>query len=1095
MKKAIPVFLLSIALLFAACSKKKEPKRFVLKKDSGILFSNHLANTQELNILNYLYFYNGAGVASGDFNGDGLLDIYFTSNLYNDQLYLNKGGLTFSEITLEANIDNQGGWTTGVTTVDINSDGLLDIYVSKASGHLDLKGNNLLYVNQGNKNGIPTFTEAAAAYNLNRKGLYTQAAFFDYDRDGDLDVYLLKHSVHPNANYGNGAQRTKIDTVTGDQLLRNDNGYFVDVSSQLNILQNPISFGLGIATSDLNNDGGTDLYIGNDFFEHDYLYMLQSDTTYLEANQQKNALGHTTHFSMGNDMADINNDGYTDIISVDMLPENLVTLKASGQEYSYPVYQNQLKQGYQPQFMQNTLHLNRGGSAFSEIAFLSGMAATEWSWSPLVADFNNDGHKDLYITNGILGATNDLDFVNFISNESIQKRLGSGMTEEDLELISKLPKFKVPNYFFENKGSLQFSNRTSHWFDSLDSYSNGAIYGDLDNDGDLDLIVNNNNDRAFVLENKTQQLDSLHYLKVKFQGSEKNRFGIGAKLQLYNEGSLQHFENYTTRGYLSAKAPEILVGLGKSSNIDSLMVIWPNGNFQTLKNLAVDTILTVIEEEARGDYYSAKTTPKPLLSKAVPLIDFKHRDGTSIEFTRDPLIPYATTNQGPVIKAGDLNNDGREDLIALGAKGQATELWEQLEDGSFQKKVIPHLDDSKINEDIDVVIFDANGDALNDLLIVSGGNEFRQGEALKPRLYLQEAGNLVYKESQFPISVNASKVTAVDLNDNGNMDISISANVVPREFGITPKQYIFMNDGHGNFTNASDSFGQSLQNMGNIEDIVWEDIDSNGFPDAIVAGHWMPISILLNTGKELKAHDANLNSSQGWWNTLEVADYDQDGDMDIVAGNWGLNTRLSATPDQPLQLYLSDFDENGKVDPILTYYYNGIETTLATKDELVKQLPFLNKKYLSYQEFASANLEELFGKEPIRASDKKKVNSLSTTYFENNGNNTYTARSLPPITQFSKVEDIWTEDFNKDGFLDILLVGNFYETSTQIGRLDGSQGTLLLNDTQGYFRVPKQPSLNINGACRSIEKIMTNQNTYYIVGRNNDSPLFLIKED
>jgi len=476
-------------------------------------------------------------------------------------------------------------------------------------------------------------------------------------------------------------------------------------------------------------------------------------------------------------------------------------------------------------------------------------------------------------------------------------------------------------------------------------------------------------------------------------------------------------------------------------------------------------------------------------------IDFNHRDGTSIEFTRDPLIPYATTNEGPVIKAGDLNNDGLQDLIALGAKGQATELWNQLQDGSFKKKEISHFEESKTSEDIDVVIFDANNDELNDILIVSGGNEFKLGKPLTPRLYLQKEDSLYYVQNEFNISVNASNVVAVDIDNDGDMDISISSSVVPREFGATPQQYLFTNDGRGNFTDVSNTYGTALRDIGNVEKIVWADMDNNGYPDAVIAGHWMPISVLLNDGTQLTPLDSKMNDTQGWWNTLEVADFDQDGDIDIIAGNWGLNTRLTASLEQPMQLYLNDFDKNSKIDPILTYFYNGVETPLATKDELVKQLPFLNKKYLSYQEFAKASLEELLGKDNLKNSLTKKVNTLASTYFENDGKNTFTPRPLPPMTQVSKVEDILLEDFNKDGFLDILLVGNFYETSTQIGRLDGSHGTLLLNDTKGFFTELQQPSLKINGACRSIEKLMTNQNTYYIVGRNNDSPLFLEKED
>lgn len=1089
--------ILSLLTLLVSCSTETEEKHFILKKNTGIDFSNTLENTTSLNILNYLYFYNGAGVALADFNNDGLLDIYFTSNQAEDKLYINKGELTFQDITQQAHIKNDSGWTTGVTTVDINADGLMDIYVSKVSGYLHLQAENLLYVNQGEKEGIPYFQEQAANYGLNVSGLTTQTAFFDYDLDGDLDAYIMNHTLNPNKNFGRGTLRNQTDSIIGDKLLQNQNGTFVDVSQQANIFQNHISFGLGLAISDLNNDGYPDIYVGNDFFENDYYYVNQKDGTFKELNSSQSVLGHTTHFSMGNDIADIDNNGWPDIVSVDMLPENLETLKSAGTEYNYPIYQNQLRYGYEPQYMQNTLHLNFGDHLFSENAFRYDIAATEWSWSPLLADFDNDGKKDLYITNGILGATNDMDFVNFIANDNIQERLGEGMTEEELKFIEIIPQKKNINYFFRNEGA-KFKNTTSTWFQETPSFSNGAVYGDLDNDGDLDLVVNNVNEPAFVLENTTQKNDgTANFITVSFKGSTKNPFGIGAKIKVFSKEGIQYLENYTSRGYLSSVAPQLFVGLGKLTVVDSLKVIWPNGSFQTIKNPTINTSISVKVEDAIGDYYKfPHSSSNRFISNTTSPITFKHKDNISIEFSRDPLIPFASTNDSGSVHKGDLNNDELEDLITLGGKFQATKIWYQQESGDFLETTLVDAEKTAINEDTYAVVLDANGDLLNDLLIVSGGNEFKNGEAIQPRLYLQKEGEMVRDTIQFKgITMHASKVKTVDIDNDNDLDICITSNIAAHQFGATPKQYIFINDGHGKFSDKTEQISKEFQQIGNVKDLQWVDIDGNGYKDAIVGGYWMPITIFMNDGAILTpSKSTGMEQSHGWWNSINVADFDKDGDYDIIAGNWGYNSRLQASKEEPITLYMDDFDKNGKTDPILTYYYQGKETTLATKDELAKQLPMLNKKYLSYQDFAKADVHDLL---PLKSTPEytiKKVFQLGSTYFENQGDNTYISHILPTEAQISTVNDVMVDDINKDGYLDVLLVGNNYELSTQIGRLDASHGVLLLHDTESIFTPVKVQSFSSNGACRSIDKITIRDEQFYIVGRNNNTPLFLKKE-
>ena len=1091
------LWVFTITTLFS-CKRDKQLLSLLNSNDTGISFNNRLTPNAHLNILNYLYYYNGSGVSAGDFNNDGLTDLYFTANQTEDKLYLNLGELKFKDITDESGINNASNWTTGSTTVDINNDGLLDIYICKIGEYNKIKGQNLLFVNQGIKDGIPTFKEEAAKYGLAIKSFSTQSVFFDYDQDEDLDMFLLNHSVHPNRNYGLGEQRDKPDSLSGDRLYRNDSGIFKEVSKEAGIFQGKIGYGLGVSVGDLNNDGFPDLYIGNDFFENDYLYMNQTDGTFKEIiSSEKTKLGHTSHFSMGNVINDINNDGLQDIISLDMLPEDIVTYKSSGLEYAYSTYERYLKNGYSPQFMQNTLHLNNGNGTFKETAHLSGIAATEWSWSPIVADLDNDGFKDIYVTNGILGATNDMDFINFISNDAIQKRLGSGMDKKDILFAEKMPTKKVNNYIFKNNGNNTFTDFSDKWSTSKESYSNGGIEVDLDNDGDLDIVVNNVNENAFILKNNARELQPTNnYLSIGFKGPENNHFGIGAKVIAYTNSKTLIEENYTTKGYLSSTAPKIHLGLGQIAQIDSLEIIWPGGKYQTLRDLNTNQEVIVDYKKASGNYFSSQPLySKGLMTNGSALFNYKHSEYSSIEYDREPLIPFASTNTGSSTTLADINNDSLTDVFIGGGKMQAGHLYIQQIDGTFIKTNEAVFETDAINEDTDNTFFDANGDGYKDLLVVSGGNEFKQGKALQPRLYINKNGNFIKDSLQFKdIELNASKVSAVDIDNDGDLDISIASDIVPWEFGNTSQQYLFLNDGKGYFNDVTAKFGNDFRNIGNVSDITWVDINSDGYNDAIVAGHWMPISILINDGKQLRLQENNnLNNTNGWWNTIKAEDFDKDGDIDIIAGNWGLNTRLKASEEMPITLYNSDFDDNGKVDPVVTYFHQGKETPFASKDELVKQLPFLNKKFLSYQDFAKASLTDLFTKEKLANANKKSVHELASCYFENKGDNTFVKHFLPFSSQISSVNDIAIDDFNADGFLDVLLVGNNYEISTQLGKLDASHGTILLNDQQGFFNEHKNQGFDVSGPARSIKKIKVGDDVYYIITMNNDVPVFLKK--
>ena len=1086
----------SLLFLLVSCNNNDSLFVSLPSNKTQIKFQNNLTSTTDLNILNYLYYYNGAGVAAADFNNDGLADLYFTGNQTADKLYLNTGGLQFKDITKQALINNSTPWTTGVTTVDINNDGFLDIYICKIGAHNSIKGNNLLYINEGpDNNGIPRFKEAASFYGLDIASFATQASFFDYDKDGDLDLFLMNHSLYPNSNYGKGSIRTEVDQMSGDKLFENKQGKFEDVSSQSGIFQGKIGYGLGLSIGDVTNDGYPDIYVGNDFFENDYLYINQKDNTFKEViSKDKTALGHTSHFSMGNAISDLNNDSKMDIISLDMLPENLKTYKTSGLEFPYQTYQYYLKNGYAPQFMQNTLHYNNGNETFSEAAYLSGIAATEWSWSPIVGDYDNDGFKDLYITNGILGATNDMDYINFISNEAIQKQLATEKSQRNLELSKQIPQKKVKNYFYKNNQDKTFSNVTSSWLSHENSFSNGGVSVDLDNDGDLDLVVNNINEEAYVLENNSNKIYQNNYLKVKFIGNSNNTFGIGATVKAYCKNQIITEENYTTKGYLSSVEPKIHLGLGDATIIDSLQIIWSTNAYETLKNVQTNQEIEVFYKDAAKNYLhtAIKKQPSFLVNKD-SILSFKHKDSQSLEFNRDQIIPYASTNLGPHIAVSDINNDGLEDLFISGGKSQASELFIQNKKGQFASVQDSVFKNTAIHEDVYAVLFDANGDDFKDLLVVSGGNEFKKGTPLQPKLYINYQGKFKRDTIQFTtIEINASKVRAIDIDNDGDKDISIVSNILPWQFGKTPTHYIFENDGLGNFTNVTQKFGLDFKESGNIRDIVWKDLNNDSFLDAIVAGYWMPIKVFLNDGKKLILQkNTQLEKTNGWWNTIKVADFDKDGDLDFIAGNWGLNTRLKASENEPITLYSNDFDDNGSVDPVITYYYQKQETPFASKDELVKQLPFLNKKYLSYKDFANASFTELLPKEKIKGAYKKQVFELGSCYFENVGNNTFKKHQLPFMAQVSSVNDIALDDFNNDGFTDVLLVGNNYNINTQLGKLDASHGLILLNNTEGFFNESLDQDFNISGEARNIETLKIKEELFYVISINNDTPIFL----
>ncbi|MCB0654729.1 MAG: VCBS repeat-containing protein [Saprospiraceae bacterium] len=1108
-----PVFyLVLMAVVGTGCAKDSNTRFKTIKSStSGVHFRNDLTPTSEMNIFNYLYFYNGGGTAIGDVDGDGLPDIYFSANQLPNQLYLNQGGFKFKEVAKAAGVQGPDGWTTGVAMADVNGDGRLDIYVCQLGSHLTFQQRNQLYINQGNnEEGIPVFKDEAHAYGLDIASYSTQVAFFDYDLDGDLDMYLLNHSVHNNGTFGKrGSLLDEPHPTSGDRLFRNDGNHFVDVTQAAGIYSTVVGYGLGIITPDVNNDGWPDIYIANDFHENDYLYLNQKDGTFKEALYE--TMEHTSRFSMGCDWGDINNDGWNEIMTLDMLPEDPVILKSSAAEDAYDVYQYKLKYGYGHQFARNNLQFNwglnpqNGEPLFAEIGMMSGIFATDWSWSTLFSDFDLDGYEDIFVSNGILRRSNDLDYINFITNDSIQARLTSPMVSpKDFDLFNQMPEIKLPNYMYHNNQDLTFTNVSSDWGLDKPSFSNGSAYADLDNDGDLDLVINNINDVAGIYENQTIQWgqDSLHFLTLILNGKSPNVLGIGTHIIAQMQGQTITRTASVTRGFQSSVDYRPSLGLGKHNKVDSLWVIWPDQTYQLLTDVVADQFLEVNQNQAEGLYHWHNAgTASPLAYRykdlsATTHLDHVHKENNFIEFNREPLIPHMSSQEGPALATGDVNGDGLQDLFMGAARHDTALIYLQTGPGNF----VPDLVNQDLwaheahYEDTEAAMADFDGDGDEDLIVASGGNEFSNTSPETYIRFYRNAGG-VFTSDRFPaVGVSASALVVMDVDQDGDQDIIVGGKTIPRHYGLPASSYVFVNDGQGHFSDATQTVAPFFQDIGMVQDISTGDMNGDGETDLLIASEWSPVMIALHHGSTfelIKGPQLGLEHSEGWWNTFISGDFDGDGDLDFIGGNLGLNSKLKADKDHPLIMYLADFDHNGDQEQVLTYFNQGSYKSFATMDELAKQLPSIRKKYNTYHEFAKADIREVFDPAVLDTARHLVAYELANCYFEQTGPMQFVLHELPLECQVSTIEKGLTRNLDRDPEPEVTVVGNFYPVNIQMGRYDASPG-FVLDFPGGKPKVipPTQSGLVANGQCQNIALINSpHYGPLFVVGRNNDALL------
>ncbi|MEX2232959.1 MAG: VCBS repeat-containing protein, partial [Cyclobacteriaceae bacterium] len=948
------IYLLWLSTTLLSCQTETDLKLFseLSSGDTGIKFKNLVRESEEFNVLTYGYYYQGGGVAIGDVNNDSLPDIYFTGNMMASKLYINQGNWEFEDVTEQAGVAAAGLWNTGTTMADVNGDGFLDIYICRSAANDPDRRRNLLFIN----NGDLTFSEQADKFGLADPGYSTQASFFDYDRDGDLDMYLLNHSIQEYAGFSRitGNFKKRKDKNFGDKLFRNDGDVFKDVSDSAGIISNVLGFGLGVTVTDANNDGWLDIYVSNDYSEEDYFYVNQQDGTFKES--LKDHFGHVSLFSMGADGADINNDLNSDIITLDMLPENSYNQKMILGPENYEKYRELLAEGFFPQTMRNMLHLNQGNGYFSEIGQLAGISNTDWSWAVLAADYDNDGWKDIMVTNGYMRNYLDMDFLTYMVGERVNNQQ-SNKNVALLDLINRMPPIASQNYLYKNNGDLTFTKTADAWGSDDNTVSNAAAYGDLDNDGDIDMIICHTNEEASVFRNNSETLNKNNFLKVRLRGSDKNTFGTGTKVILYQGTSKQHQEMIPVRGYQSSVDYELVFGLGKTNTIDSLHVIWTDSSIQTLYNAGANRTLILSQKDATKAK-AQKISQGQIFSEDPGNlgIEFAEAPANLLDFKRDRMIPNSISTSSPKIIRGDINNDGLEDLFMAACKGSQSRLYKLLANGTFVAAPKTSLPESKSLNDKDAIFLDADGDGDQDLYIVSGGNEFQESAAeLQDRLYINDGrGNFKHDADALPIMLTSgSSVTSGDFNDDGLIDLFVGGRSVPGKYPLAPRSYLLKNTGKGKFADVTDEYCPALASPGMVTDAQFAKINNDDLVDLVVVGEWMEVGVYINDqGRRLNLKkDAIKEKTSGWWLSIEANDFDADGDIDFVLGNFGLNNPYHVDAEHPARMLYKDFDNNGSIDPIFHYYIGDTLTFAYSRDELIGQIPSMKKKFVSYQSF------------------------------------------------------------------------------------------------------------------------------------------------
>ncbi|GAB4257467.1 MAG: VCBS repeat-containing protein [Saprospiraceae bacterium] len=1068
----------------------------------GVVFSNHITEDFSVNILNNSYLYNGGGVAVLDVNNDGLMDLYLSATQEPNRLFLNKGNMQFEDITMQAGVAADRGIKTGVTIVDINADGWDDIYVCRSGTFISSDRANLLFVN----NGDGTFAEKAAQYGLNDASASNHANFFDYDNDGDLDVYILNHPVAfqdvnkiraaESEDGGYTRQTEPLDQYESDKLFRNDGNRFVDVSNEAGIRNR--AWGLSVTVTDFNNDGWQDVFVGNDYIEPDLVYINNRNGTF--SVQTDNYFRHMSNHTMGVDIADCNNDGLVDVVALDMIAEDNQRQKELMTTMLLDRYNNLVRFQYGHQIMRNVLQLNTGaepgeGAPFSDIGQLAGVSNTDWSWSPLMADFDNDGLKDLYITNGYRRDISNLDYLNY-TVDSVMKM--GGLTTQNFKTIDDylklIPSTPLRNYMFRNVDGINFENTSVEWGVGQRSYSNGSAWADLDNDGDLDLVVNNIHGDAFVFKNKAADQQKGNWLQVGLKGSEKNPRGTGAKIRIrYGDGKMQYQEMTPTRGFFSSSQQLFHFGLGSAAKVDVLEIWWgPDGRVQRLTDVQPNQRITLNYDDAKPGKWEALPQPDALFAKATNTgIDFRHVEDEFIDFNRERLLPHKFSNLGPDIAVGDVNGDGLEDFFVGGATNQAGALYLQNRSSKFRKARGPWQADA-IYEDMGSVFFDADGDGDLDLYVASGGSSFPEGaKEYQDRLYLNDGrGNFQKASDALPeITTPGSRVAVFDFDDDGDQDVFVGGLVVPGKYPSAPHACLLRNDG-GKFTDVCSQVAPELQILGMIFDLKWADLDGDQKAELVAVGEWLPPSVfkMMNGKLQNVTQQFGLKEYTGWWNCVHLADLDGDGDQDIIAGNMGLNSRLKASKEEPLRLFANDFDANGQIDPVLAYYNNGKLYPLPLRDMMIKQMPPLKKKYVRYKAYGEATIEDVFPKSDLNSSLQLAATTFATMWFENR-NGKLVAHQLPTEAQFSPVNQVISADFNGDGNVDLLLAGNSYSPEVETGRYDAGNGTLLLGDGKGgwTFMPNRYAGFWATKEARDIKPVkLANGRVLILVANNND---------